>query len=147
MNASASLAAGSVIFSGTSAGAGSFDYTVSDTSGGQSKATVSLTVLHTDDNDNDLMIPSKAGIDALIDGRGGNDRLTAGGGDDTLLGGLGNDTLSGGAGTDSLAGGMGDDSYVVDDQRTRSRRLPARARTRSCLPSPSPSCRCRRSRT
>ena len=114
VNASASLAAGSVTFSGTSAGTGSFDYTVSDTSGGKSVATVSLTVLHTDDGDDDLIIPSVAGIDALIDGRGGNDRLTAGGGDDTLLGGLGNDTLSGGAGTDSLAGGMGDDSYVVD---------------------------------
>jgi len=114
VNASASLGAGSVTFSGTSAGAASFDYTVSDVSGGNSVATVSLTVLHTDDGDNNLAIPSAAGIDALIDGRGGNDQLTAGGGDDTLLGGSGNDTLSGGAGTDSLAGGMGDDSYVVD---------------------------------
>jgi hypothetical protein len=30
---------------------------------------VSLTVLHTDDNDNTLAIASKAGLDALIDGR------------------------------------------------------------------------------
>jgi len=115
VNASASLGAGSVTFSGTSAGTGSFDYTVSDVSGGDSVATVSLTVLHTDDGDNNLAIPSAAGIDALIDGRGGNDQLTAGGGDDTLLGGLGNDTLSGGTGTDSLAGGAGDDVYLVDD--------------------------------
>ena len=114
VNASASLAAGNVTFTGMSEGAGSFDYTVSDVSGGKTVATVSLTVLHTDDGDNNLLIPSAAGIDALIDGRGGNDQLTAGGGDDTLLGGLGNDTLSGGAGTDSLAGGMGNDSYVVD---------------------------------
>ena len=115
VNATASLSGGDVIFSGTSAGAGSFDYTVSDASGGQSKATVSLTVLHTDDNDNTLAIPSKAGLDALIDGRGGDDSLSAGAGDDTLLGGLGNDTLAGGTGGDSLAGGAGDDVYVIDE--------------------------------
>ena len=114
-NATASLSGSDVIFSGTSAGAGAFDYTVSDSSGGQSKATVSLTVLHTDDNDNTLAISSTAGVDALIDGRGGNDSLSAGGGDDTLLGGLGNDTLAGGSGGDSLAGGAGDDVYVIDE--------------------------------
>ena len=72
-------------------------------------------MLHTDDNDNTLAIPSMAGVDALIDGRGGNDSLSAGGGDDTLLGGLGNDTLAGGSGGDSLAGGAGDDVYIIDE--------------------------------
>jgi VCBS repeat-containing protein len=113
-NATAALAAGSVTFSGIAAGAASFDYTVSDGSGGNSTGTVSLAVLHTDDGDDSLPIASSAGKNAVIDGRGGNDSLTAASGDDTLLGGAGNDTLAGGAGTDSLAGGSGDDVYVVD---------------------------------
>jgi trimeric autotransporter adhesin len=114
-NATAVLGPGDIAFTGIAAGAASFDYTVSDTSGGKSTATVSLTVLHTDDADNNLVIPSAAGLDALIDGRGGNDSLNAAGGDDTLLGGLGDDTLSGGTGLDSLAGGAGNDVYVVGD--------------------------------
>jgi Ca2+-binding RTX toxin-like protein len=46
---------------------------------------------------------------AVLEGRGGNDRLTGGPGHDLLLGGDGNDTLDGGAGRDQLDGGAGND--------------------------------------
>ena len=49
---------------------------------------------------------------AVIDGRGGDDRLTGGRGDDLIIGGDGTDTLDGGDGADSLDGGDGDDILV-----------------------------------
>jgi Ca2+-binding RTX toxin-like protein len=49
-----------------------------------------------------------AGNDRL-DGGAGNDRLDGGAGDDNLIGGLGNDSLVGGAGNDRLEGGAGND--------------------------------------
>ncbi|MEH7829149.1 calcium-binding protein [Gemmobacter denitrificans] len=45
----------------------------------------------------------------VIDGKGGNDRLSDLFGNNTLSGGAGNDTLLGGAGNDQLIGGLGAD--------------------------------------
>ncbi len=62
--------------------------------------------------DNDTYYGTEFG--ELIEGRGGNDYLSAGDGDDTVLGGLGNDTLIGGLGADSLSGEGGDDSITAE---------------------------------
>ena len=50
------------------------------------------------------------GLDNVITGGAGTDRLLGGGGADTLLGGNSNDYLSGGRGRDTLQGGNGDDT-------------------------------------
>ncbi|WP_298194826.1 calcium-binding protein [Novosphingobium sp.] len=50
------------------------------------------------------------GLNNVITGNSGTDRLFGGGGDDTLIGGNGNDYLSGGRGRDTLLGGNGDDT-------------------------------------
>ena len=50
------------------------------------------------------------GIDDIIYGLGGDDRLRGKGGDDTLAGGNGDDDLRGEKGVDSLYGGTGDDT-------------------------------------
>ncbi|MEZ6039741.1 MAG: PKD domain-containing protein [Planctomycetaceae bacterium] len=54
-------------------------------------------------SDRDLDIP------ALIEGGGGDDRLTGGRAADILIGGLGNDRISGGSGDDIILGGDGKD--------------------------------------
>ena len=52
----------------------------------------------------------KAGQAGVLDGRGGDDRLTGQNGNDTLYGRADNDTLYGGKGHDTLIGGYGTDS-------------------------------------
>lgn len=68
------------------------------------------------------------GVNRIINGTEGVDRLTVtsgsaaligGGGNDTLIGGAGNDYLHGGWGADTMAGGAGDDVYVVDNSWDR----------------------------
>lgn len=48
----------------------------------------------------------------LLEGLAGNDKLSGGAGDDCLLGGNGDDKLNGGAGKDQLVGGPGKDTLV-----------------------------------
>jgi Ca2+-binding RTX toxin-like protein len=55
-----------------------------------------------------------AGADRL-DGAFGDDTLNGLGGNDTLIGGIGNDTLDGGTGADLMLGGAGNDRYYVDN--------------------------------
>ncbi len=81
-------------------GAASFNYTISDGSGGTASATVSLDV---------------HGIAGqTITGTSANNVLTGTAGDDTIYGLGGNDTLNGNGGVDTLVGGIGNDIYVVD---------------------------------
>lgn len=55
------------------------------------------------------------GNDVLTDAAGGNDWLAGGAGDDTLIDSLGNDTLSGDAGADLLRAGAGNDALIGGD--------------------------------
>lgn len=89
-------------------------YTLTDTDGDSSSATLRLTI-HTNhmagtDAANDTMTGTNANDD--IAGLAGNDVLSGGTGADLLQGGAGNDTLDGGADDDVLSGGAGDDSLT-----------------------------------
>jgi len=61
-----------------------------------------------------LSVPSSFAASLTVNGRGGNDTLTAASFAKTVTfdGGLGNDTLIGGSGADSLSGGDGDDELT-----------------------------------
>ena len=110
----------------------SFSYTVTDSQGLTSSATVTVTVTGIDDGIRRIgtifsdTIRGTSGEDRLsgslgndklyglaghdvIDGGIGNDRLEGGEGNDVLFGGLGNDILLGGDGDDILFGNLGDD--------------------------------------
>ena len=52
------------------------------------------------------------GLDNVITGGAGNDKLFGGAGDDSLFGGAGKDVLTGGTGADKLTGGTGADRFV-----------------------------------
>ena len=52
------------------------------------------------------------GVNAVIDGRGGDDVIDGASGDDNLAGGSGNDMLAGGGGVDTLTGGGDDDTLT-----------------------------------
>ncbi|MEH2349229.1 MAG: cadherin-like domain-containing protein, partial [Nostoc sp.] len=98
-------------------GSDGFTYTISDGHGGNSTATVNLTI-----NEITPPITGTSGADNLtgtvnmdiISGLLGNDTLNGLGDNDTLDGGDGNDLLDGGTGNDSLIGGKGNDTYIVD---------------------------------
>jgi Ca2+-binding RTX toxin-like protein len=77
--------------------------------------------MHLCDGDDLGHLTRRVLIPALIDGKGGDDKLRSGGGDDTVLGGCGdgklwaatgNDSLDGGDGDDKLSGGQGSDTLV-----------------------------------
>jgi Ca2+-binding RTX toxin-like protein len=55
------------------------------------------------------------GLDNILNGLDGHDRIEGGGGNDTLRGSVGNDTLIGGAGADELNGGSGIDEVSYAD--------------------------------
>jgi VCBS repeat-containing protein len=91
-----------------------FTYTVTDTGGLTSTATVSVTVTGIADgivlnggNGNDSL--TGTGGEDTLNGGNGNDVLNGLGGHDVLVGGNGADTLNGGSGNDSLAGNNGND--------------------------------------
>jgi VCBS repeat-containing protein len=110
-----------------------FTYTIRDSFGALSTATVSVTVTGasegltivgtrrpdlglTGSEGNDIIYGRQGGD--VVDGRGGADRIYGGQGNDKLYGGAGADevqggngreTLDGGTGNDTLAGGRGDD--------------------------------------
>ncbi|HEU0099304.1 MAG TPA: cadherin domain-containing protein [Allosphingosinicella sp.] len=102
-----------------------FTYTVTDSGGLTSTATVSVTVTGIADgvalsggNGNDSLAGT-AGEDQLnggngndvLSGLGGHDLLLGGNGSDSLYGGSGNDVLAGGNGNDLLSGGAGADTF------------------------------------
>ncbi|MBN3891790.1 MAG: cadherin-like domain-containing protein [Nostoc sp. JL31] len=98
-------------------GLDSFTYTISDGHGGNSTATVNLTINQYNVINGTLGADNLNGtvnID-IISGLQGNDTLQGLGDNDTLDGGDGNDSLDGGAGVDSLIGGKGNDIYIVDN--------------------------------
>ncbi|MEH2089637.1 beta strand repeat-containing protein [Nostoc sp.] len=93
-----------------------FTYTISDGHGGNSTATVNLTINQYNVINGTLSADNLNGtvnID-IISGLQGNDTLQGLGDNDTLDGADGNDSLDGGAGDDSLIGGKGNDTYIVD---------------------------------
>ncbi|WP_303645121.1 M10 family metallopeptidase C-terminal domain-containing protein [Rubellimicrobium arenae] len=53
------------------------------------------------------------GVDNILSGRNGQDKLYGGRGNDTLLGGKLKDTLAGSFGQDTLTGGLGNDVFVL----------------------------------
>ncbi|HUH49796.1 MAG TPA: calcium-binding protein, partial [Mycoplana sp.] len=70
-----------------------------------------------------LTISGTTAANLTLEGRSGNDKITAGAGNDILLGGAGTDTLVGGsgmdringeAGLDTLSGGSGKDTFVFN---------------------------------
>ena len=61
-------------------------------------------ILSTDDNSNNINVIDDNSY--IIDGKGGDDIITASSGNDTIIGGSGNDTLT---------GGLGSDTYKFDD--------------------------------
>ncbi|MDZ7950300.1 beta strand repeat-containing protein [Nostoc sp. DedQUE09] len=94
-----------------------FTYTISDGHGGNSTATVNLTINQYNVINGTLgadNLNGTANID-VISGLQGNDTLQGLGDNDTLDGADGNDSLDGGAGVDSLIGGKGNDIYIVDN--------------------------------
>jgi Ca2+-binding RTX toxin-like protein len=75
---------------------------------------VPATVIGTDEADSvSVFAPADAGA-SRIDGRGGDDTLTAGSGSETILGGAGDDRVEGGYGHDTLTGGPGRDAIFGD---------------------------------
>lgn len=58
----------------------------------------------------DILLAGATG--ALIDGKGGNDKIYGGGGNDIIYGGYDNDVINAGAGDDSIFGGSGED--IID---------------------------------
>ena len=91
------------------AGEATFNYTVSDTNGGVSEASVTLNVISdgivetvaTAVATNEADSLSFGANDDIIDGKGGNDYIDAGAGDDTIAFDAG-DTVDGGDGLDTL---------------------------------------------
>jgi VCBS repeat-containing protein len=92
-----------------------FTYTMKDSQGALSTATVSVTVNGVADGadliggNHDQTLLGTA-LDEHITGGNGKDTLSGGGGADTLDGGNGTDSLSGGSGIDRLFGGNGADT-------------------------------------
>ncbi len=82
---------------------------------GSSSAPVALT-----GNNLSNMIQALPGMptDNRLQGRGGNDQISAFEGNDILEGGAGDDTLDGGSGSDTYVFGMGDGVDVIIDQST-----------------------------
>ncbi|WP_342640293.1 Ig-like domain-containing protein [Rhodoligotrophos ferricapiens] len=112
-------------------GEASFTYTVSDAKGGETTATVKVTVADEDPTDpHEGWTKGTPGADNLrgnlirenkIYGDDGDDRITGGlradqldggEGDDQIRGSIGNDILKGDAGDDELDGGIGNDKLI-----------------------------------
>ncbi|WP_245246241.1 Ig-like domain-containing protein [Nostoc sp. ATCC 53789] len=118
---------GNVVFTpttGFSNGNGSFNYTLSDGSGGTDlgivTVAVGITLNGTNQNDN---LNGTSGNDIInglnaqdtISGNAGNDKLVGENGDDLLYGGTGNDQLYGGNGQDTLYGDADNDRLEGDN--------------------------------
>lgn len=111
----------SVTFTGTSAGTGSFTYTVSDGHGGTATGQVSVSL--TTASSVSAYTSGSAGSDLydyslrsgpqLVAGNAGNDTIIGGVANDTINGGDGADILNGGPGADYLTGGAGADHFVL----------------------------------
>ncbi|MBI2926629.1 MAG: M10 family metallopeptidase C-terminal domain-containing protein, partial [Verrucomicrobia bacterium] len=100
--------------------AGDGDFTVTDTSiavsggsGNISAVNIESAWLTGGPSDNTLDASQFTGT-AILDGKGGDDKLIAGPGTHLLAGGDGNDTLISGKGNTLMNAGLGDDVYVFD---------------------------------
>ncbi|MEE1656240.1 peroxidase family protein [Microvirga sp. CF3062] len=93
-------------------GEASFTYMVSDSQGGTTEGTVSITV------EKPAPVVSNP-MPVAVNGGRGNDRLVGDGADDQIRGGNGHDRLDGNAGADRMWGGRGNDAYIVDDRGDR----------------------------
>ncbi|RYF04705.1 MAG: hypothetical protein EOO77_29295, partial [Oxalobacteraceae bacterium] len=115
---SVALTNGNAVFTpnGTTTGAASFTYTISDGKGGTSTATAALTITlrQTNGTANADTITGTAGKKSQIDGLAGNDTITAGSAGDTIIGGAGADALTGAAGIDTFVyhSGFGKDTVA-----------------------------------
>jgi Ca2+-binding RTX toxin-like protein len=67
-----------------------------------------------------------AGVN-VVDGRGGDESITAGAGNDILSGGESNDTLVGVTGNDVMTGGAGNDMFVFGALNASGRRRQQRS--------------------
>ncbi len=105
-----------------------FSYTMQDSAGEKSTATVSLTIVGANEavaivnppppppgaivgGTGDDILAGTTGAD-IVYGQAGKDDISTGDGNDTLFGGADNDTLNGGAGSDILVGGAGRDELT-----------------------------------
>jgi VCBS repeat-containing protein len=84
-----------------------FSYAVGDQHGGTGTATLTVTVMNTDQT----YFQGTGGNNTLVGGNG-REVLDGGNGNDILRGGNGTDFLIGGCGNDVLTGGAGDDTIV-----------------------------------
>jgi Ca2+-binding RTX toxin-like protein len=75
-------------------------------------AEIGRIVVYGQAGDDRINISERIGIDAVLFGGAGNDRLQGGRGNDVLVGGLGDDWLSGGRGRNLLIGGLGADRLI-----------------------------------
>jgi VCBS repeat-containing protein len=108
-----------------------FGYTMRDTAGALSSATVTLTIIGANEpvvivtppppppgaivgSSGDDLIAGTAGADTVY-GQAGDDEIAGAGGADVLFGGADDDTLDGGAGNDVLVGGAGRDDLTGGD--------------------------------
>ncbi|MDP2808944.1 MAG: Ig-like domain-containing protein, partial [Rhodocyclaceae bacterium] len=91
-------------------------YTLTDTDGDSSTATLTLNIVTNHQAGTDGANDTLTGTNAndMISGLGGNDTISGGIGADVLLGGTGTDTLHGDAGNDTLDGGAGNDTLYGD---------------------------------
>jgi VCBS repeat-containing protein len=99
----------------TAAGAASFDYTATSTTGAFAAGHVTVATTATGALTADRVTVGAGFAASDINGQGGNDNLTGNAGRDHLIGDAGNDVLSGGAGIDTMEGGLGNDTYTVDN--------------------------------
>ena len=67
--------------------------------------------------DDVVRVSGAARLEVLVNGGGGDDRLTGAAGDEILVGGPGDDVLEGGAGDDVVDGGTGDDVVALGSGR------------------------------
>jgi VCBS repeat-containing protein len=105
-----------------------FTYTMVDSAGAQSTASVTITIIGANEpvvivnpppppagaivgtSGDDIMITSE--LADIVYGEAGDDEISSGGGADTIFGGLGRDTIDGGAGNDIISGGADRDDLT-----------------------------------
>jgi VCBS repeat-containing protein len=105
-----------------------FSYTMVDSAGAQSTASVTITIIGANEpviivnpppppagaivgtTGDDILITAE--LADIIYGEAGDDEITSGGGADTVFGGLGRDTIDGGTGNDIISGGADRDDLT-----------------------------------
>ncbi|NJK38594.1 MAG: ExeM/NucH family extracellular endonuclease [Oscillatoriales cyanobacterium RM2_1_1] len=91
----------------------SFSYTISDGKGGESTASVAITINGLDEDSPVNVIDGTRNDDNIV-GTNADDLIRADNGNDRINARNGNDTVEGGRGGDSIQGGAGDDVLAAD---------------------------------